>query len=95
MAIDGGELVGFASAVHYVHPDKPVQLWINEVGVAERWRRRGVGRRLVEALLAHARTLGCEEVWVATEHDNVAAQQLYASTGGKPAPVVMYAYDID
>ena len=34
VAIDGGVVVGFASGVHYVHPDKRPELWINEVGVA-------------------------------------------------------------
>ncbi len=34
VAIDDGRVVGFASAVHYVHPDKPPQMWINEVAVA-------------------------------------------------------------
>jgi hypothetical protein len=35
MATAGDTVVGFASAVHYVHPDKAPELWINEVGVAE------------------------------------------------------------
>jgi hypothetical protein len=34
VAIDGDLVVGMASAVHYVHPDKPPELWVNEVGVA-------------------------------------------------------------
>ena len=34
VALDGDLVVGMASAVHYVHPDKPPELWINEVGVA-------------------------------------------------------------
>ena len=34
VAIDDGVIVGMASAVHYVHPDKAPQLLINELGVA-------------------------------------------------------------
>jgi len=34
VALGDGVVVGFASAVHYVHPDKPAELWINEIGVA-------------------------------------------------------------
>jgi len=41
VAIDDGLVVGFASGVHYIHPDKPAELWINEVGVAPAHRRRG------------------------------------------------------
>jgi aminoglycoside 6'-N-acetyltransferase I len=82
VAIDAGTVVGMASGVHYVHPDKPPELWINEVGVAESHRFRGIGRRLIDALLAHARALGCHEAWVLTEAENMAARRLYARAGG-------------
>jgi aminoglycoside 6'-N-acetyltransferase I len=42
VAIDDSLVVGFASGVHYIHPDKPPQLWINEVAVAPDYRRRGL-----------------------------------------------------
>lgn len=36
VAIEDELVVGFVSAVHYVHPDKPrPEMWINEVSVAE------------------------------------------------------------
>lgn len=82
VALDGGLVVGFASAVHYVHPDKPAELWINEVGVAATHHRRGLGRALLGALLEHGRALGCREAWVLTERDNEAARKLYAAAGG-------------
>lgn len=28
VAIDDGLVVGFASGVHYIHPDKPPELWV-------------------------------------------------------------------
>lgn len=94
VAIDGDTVVGMASAVDYVHPDKPVQLWINEVGVADAYQRQGLGKRLLETLLAHGRTLGCEEAWVATDPDNRAACGLYASAGGDEEPFVMYTFTL-
>src|SRR5688572_33174560 len=52
VAVDDGVVVGFASAVTYLHPDKPrPELWINEVGVAPTHHRRGIGRALLAALL--------------------------------------------
>src|SRR4051812_40233519 len=48
----GHLVVGMASGVHYVHPDRDPELFVNEVGVAETHRGRGVGRRLVAPLLA-------------------------------------------
>jgi ribosomal protein S18 acetylase RimI-like enzyme len=82
VAIDDGVVVGFASGVHHVHPDKAAQLFVNEVGVAPSHRRRGIGRELVAALLARGRELGCVEAWVGTEPENVAARALYAAAGG-------------
>ena len=94
VAIDAGQVIGFASGVHYVHPDKPPELWINEVGVAESHQGRGIGKALMRALLEHGRRLGCGEAWVLTERSNHAAMRLYASTGGREAPEdpVMFSF---
>jgi aminoglycoside 6'-N-acetyltransferase I len=96
VAIERKSVVGFASAVHYVHPDKPAELWINEVSVAGGHRRRGIARRLLAALLDHADALGCREAWVLTERDNLPAMALYESTGGREAPddVVMFSFGV-
>jgi len=97
VAVDGGTVVGMVSAVHYVHPDKPPELWINEVGVAASHRRMGLARRMLDAVLGHARTLGCGEAWVLTDVENDAALRLYASAGGveqRPSPV-MFSFRLD
>jgi ribosomal protein S18 acetylase RimI-like enzyme len=80
VALDEDLVVGMCTSFHYVHPDKPPQMFINELGVAGSHRRRGIGRSLVEAMLAHARTLGCTEAWLGTEEDNVPARRLYEGT---------------
>lgn len=84
VAIDdaSGLVVGMASGVHYVHPDKPPELWVNEVGVAPTHQGQGVGRRVLAALLAHGRALGCDAAWVLTTTDNSAARRLYGAVGG-------------
>jgi GNAT superfamily N-acetyltransferase len=94
VAVDGDQVVGMASGVHYVHPDKAPELWVNEVAVAPAHRGRGIGRRLLEALFEHGRSLGCGQAWVATEPSNAAARRLYAAVGGKesPEPFVMVEF---
>ena len=87
VAIDNGVVVGFASAVHYTHPDKPApELWINEVGVAPTHQGLGIGKAILAKLLDHARALGCVEAWVLTGRINQAAMRLYAASGGIEAP---------
>ena len=94
VALDAGRVVGMASAVHYVHPDKPPELWVNEVGVAETHWRRGIGRDLLDALLARGRELGCSQAWVATDEANLAARRLYASVGGVEEKAVILTIPI-
>jgi ribosomal protein S18 acetylase RimI-like enzyme len=84
VALDGEVVVGMASGVHYVHPDKPPELWINEVGVAPTHEGRGLGRRLVSTLVVHGATLGCREAWVLTSPSNEAANRMYRAAGGEP-----------
>ena len=97
VAVDAGRVVGMASALHYVHPDKPPELWINEVGVAATHRRRGVGKQLLAALFGRGRELGCAEAWVLTERANAPARRLYASLGGQetPEPPLMFEFKLD
>ena len=98
VAVDDGQVVGFVSAVHYLHPDKPhPELWINEVGVAETHRRRGLGTRLLHSVLAVARGLGCAEAWVLTDRANTAAMRLYTAAGRTEAPSdhVMFTFRLD
>ena len=95
VALDGALVVGMASAVEYYHPDKPPALWVNEVGVAPDYRRRQLGKRLMDTLLKHGRSLGCTEAWVGTELENEAARRLYeASGGGAGEPFVMYTFPL-
>ena len=82
-AMDGGVVVGFASGVHYIHPDKPAQMFINEVGVAETHRGRGIGRKVVQRIVELARELECSEAWVLTDRENEAALRMYERAGGK------------
>ena len=92
VALDDDLVVGFVSAVIYLHPDKPApELWINEIGVAPSHQRRGIGKALMQAILEEAKRSGCTEAWVLTERDNLAAMAMYTSAGGaesSPDPVM-------
>lgn len=95
-AFEEDRVIGFASAVHYVHPDKPPELWINEVGVAPPYQRQGVARRLLGAMLDHGASLGCTQAWVLTTPANTAALRLYETLGGIQAsePAVLFEFPL-
>ena len=94
VALLEGQVVGMASALHYVHPDKAPELWINEVGVAPSQQGKGIGKRLLETLFARGRSLGCAEAWLGTEEGNVAARRLYAAAGGKQELMVYVTFEL-
>jgi aminoglycoside 6'-N-acetyltransferase I len=93
VALDGNEIIGFASAVHYLHPDKPPELWINEVGVAPTHQGRGIGKRLLLALFDVGRSLNCGAAWVLTDRSNGRAIGLYSGLGGHPSDHVMFNFE--
>ena len=97
VALDGDLVVGFVSAVIYVHPNKPTpELWINEIAVAPAHQRQGIGKALMQAILEEAKRSGCREVWVLTERTNLPAMAMYKSVGGEetlPDPV-MFTYKL-
>ena len=94
VALLDGEVVGMASGVHYVHPDKAPELWVNEVGVAPQHQGRGVGRKLISALFARGREVGCSAAWVGTEPANIAARRMYAALGGVEQAMVYITFDL-
>lgn len=96
VALEGGLVVGFASAVHYVHPDKPAELWVNEVGVSPSHQRQGLAQRMLRALFERGQTLGCREAWVLTSPANSAAMKLYETVGGQRMtdPPAMFMFSL-
>ncbi len=90
VALSGGEVVGQCAAVVHRHPDKPSELYIDEVGVTPALHRQGIARRMLDDMLALGKALGCEEAWVGTEMENRPARSLYESRGMTAEEFVMY-----
>jgi ribosomal-protein-alanine N-acetyltransferase len=63
------------------------ELHITAVAVAPAWRRRGLGRRALAALLLQGRDLGAERATLEVAASNPAARALYAATGFRTAGV--------
>jgi len=97
VALADGLVVGQCAAVIHRHPDKASELYIDEVGVTPAFQRQGIARKMLDAMFALGRTHGCEEAWVGTEPDNIAARALYESSAERHGPAqtfVMYVYDL-
>lgn len=86
--------VGFVSGIEMIHPDKGNEMMLYELAVDAPFRRRGIGRDLVRALLELARTRGCRSMWVPTDAHNRAAIATYRSAGAtEQEPSVILSWD--
>jgi ribosomal protein S18 acetylase RimI-like enzyme len=93
VAYENGEPAGFVSGVELTHPDKGTEMFLYELGVDERFRQRGIGRALVDALRDLAVGRGCYGMFVLTDDDNVAARATYSGAGGvDPSPQLMLSW---
>jgi ribosomal protein S18 acetylase RimI-like enzyme len=84
IAYEGDQPAGFVSGVEVTHPDKGTEMFLYELGVEERFQRRGFGRALVERLSEVARQRGCYGMWVVTDDQNAAALATYEGSGARP-----------
>ena len=87
-----GEAAGFAYAYVLPRVDGDASVFLYELGDDERFRRRGIGRMLVDEAHALAECTGASKMWVDTSYDNEAAQRTYAAAGGTPSrePVLVF-----
>ncbi|WP_252257995.1 GNAT family N-acetyltransferase [Erythrobacter aurantius] len=93
VAIHDGLVVGMMMAVIHTHPDKPTELFLDEIGTGDDWRRQGIARALMQRLFERADSEGIEEIWLGTEPDNDAANGLYQGFKHEREDAVIYYFD--
>lgn len=77
----GGAVLAFEPDDHWFFPPEPGLAVLWDIRVAERHRRRGVARRLLEEAAACVAEEGYRHLAIETQDVNVAACRLYASCG--------------
>ena len=92
LALSDGVVVGQTRGMIQHHPDKPTELYIENLGVTPPRQREGIATRLLDELTAWGLEQGCEGAWVATETDNEPARALYGLRGAEPDTFVGYFY---
>lgn len=102
VAVQGSEVVGYAGLMVAVG-----EAHVTTIGVAPRWQRRGIGRRLLLQLAETAIEGEADDLTLEVRVSNTGAQALYHSFGFVPAGIrknyyaevhedalVMWAHDI-
>jgi ribosomal-protein-alanine N-acetyltransferase len=83
VAIDeGSELVGYAGL-----STARDEAWVQNIAVKRTAQRRGIGRRLLEALLAEADRQDIKQTLLEVAVDNEPAQRLYATYDFEPVGI--------
>lgn len=94
VALDRGEVIGFASGTMLMHPDMGTEFVVNEVSVHSDYRRKGVATRLLQRISELALDRGCEAIRLVTEAENEAAAGLCRKLGASAATgVAIYTWD--
>ncbi len=85
VAYEGSEAVGFLCGTALTQlRSKRKRFVLHELAVDEKFRRRGVGKALINSLLRDCRELGFEEVFATVDPTNGPAVRLFLTTGGLP-----------
>jgi ribosomal-protein-alanine N-acetyltransferase len=82
VAVDGDDLLGYAGLAA-----TPDEAWVQNIAVRRSAQRRGVGRELLEALLAEAARQEIKQTLLEVAVDNAPAQRLYASYDFEPVGI--------
>src|SRR5215831_18466401 len=87
-AVSGSETIGCCALVTM----GAGELEVAKMAVTESWQRAGVGRRLLEAVIAAGRETGAHRLFLETNHVLAPAIHLYESLGFRHIPLVPSPY---
>jgi len=93
LAVENDLVIGMVSAVEYFHPDKPPQLWINEIGVTPNQQNKKIGRQLLKGIIEEGKKRGCQYAWLGTDVDNFNAHRCFDSVPKKDKPEKFLLYE--
>lgn len=91
VAFEAGEAIGCITGHELgMTRHERTELFVYDLAVRVDRQRRGIGRRLVDALVSGAADRGIDVVFVAAADDDTHARAFYRSLGGRPANVTMF-----
>ena len=82
VAVDDDEVLGYAGL-----SAAEGEAWVQNIAVRRTTQRRGLGRKLLEELLAEAERRGIKQTLLEVAVTNAPAQRLYANYGFEPVGI--------
>lgn len=94
-AFDRDEIVGGITGYELRMYDRPGSaMYLYDLAVTEKNRRRGIGSGLVREMQAYCRRTGIRELFVQADSSDEHALAFYDSLGGKPSDAVQFTFDL-
>jgi aminoglycoside 3-N-acetyltransferase I len=69
--------------------------YIHDLAVKTEFQRKGIGKRLLESLSDHCRTIGINQIFVQADDTDAHALEFYQSTGGEEGRAVGFYYHLE
>ncbi|MBW8734849.1 MAG: GNAT family N-acetyltransferase [Asticcacaulis sp.] len=92
VARDEGTIVGFAAVIEHRSTWAQTRYaYLEDLFVAESVRGKGVGRKLIAAVITHAKAGHCERVYWVTHDNNKQARALYDQMADQAGLVTYFA----
>lgn len=93
-SMDHGKIVGFALAYELPRIDgKGNMLYVHEIEVAEKYRRQGIGKSLMEELSALCTRKNIYKMFLLVDPDNQPGIGLYETYDGVKRESLIYTYE--
>ena len=89
---------GYLSAFRFPAIDEDCsQVYLYDIVVDEKHRRKGIGSRMIEELKRHCKMDGADHIWLGTSLENEAAQKTFEKTGARKISetYIEYVYPLD
>lgn len=93
-AIDGGRVVGWADVSPYSGPRLSHRGSLG-MGILQEYRGKGLGTRLLQAVIRHSKSIGLEKVELTVYTTNVAAIALYRKLGFEQEGLIRHYRKLD
>jgi aminoglycoside 3-N-acetyltransferase I len=86
-----GGLTAYVLPQYYSAAD---HIYIHDLAVQTAYQRKGIGKKLITALLDFAKDKGCKEIFVAAEKADDYAVEFYRATGAEELESVHFFYKL-
>jgi len=91
---EAGTIVGVATLATFPIPTA-VRSWVEDVIVDEQVTNQGIGRLLLDAMVARAGELGAKTVDLTSRPSREAANHLYGKAGFEPRDTNVWRFDLE